>query len=56
MVQIIYWCINTINPFQVVTKRELINETEIKRSTEQFVTQIKLLLPCYNGDYVWNTD
>ena len=56
MVQIIYWCINTINPFQVVTKRELINETEIKRSAEQFVTQVKLLLPCYNGDYVWNTD
>ena len=55
MVQIIYWCINTINPFQVVTKRELINETEIKRSAAQFVTQVKLLLPCYNGDYVWNT-
>ena len=56
MVQIIYWCINTINPFQIGTKRELINETEIKRSAEQFVTQVKLLLPCYNGDYVWNTD
>ncbi|CAF4647863.1 unnamed protein product, partial [Rotaria sp. Silwood2] len=40
----------------VVTKRELIDETEIKRSAEQFVTQVESLVPHYNEDFVLNTD
>ncbi|CAF4575949.1 unnamed protein product, partial [Didymodactylos carnosus] len=41
---------------KVVTKREVINETEIKKSAEQFVIEVKSLLPHYNDDFVLNTD
>jgi hypothetical protein len=47
---------NIISLFQVVTKRELVNKVEIKKSAEQFVTQVKSLLCHYDEDFVLNTD
>ncbi|CAF1418684.1 unnamed protein product [Adineta ricciae] len=40
----------------VVTKREIVNEAEIKKSADQFVSEAKPLLPYYNEDFVLNTD
>ena len=34
----------------------MVNEIEIKRSAEQFVAQVKSLLPQYNEDFVLNTN
>ena len=52
----LHYCINIVFNFQIVTKRELINEVEIKKSAEKFVTEVKSLLPHYNEDFVLNTD
>ncbi|CAF1393570.1 unnamed protein product [Adineta ricciae] len=40
----------------VVTKREIVNEAEIQKSADQFVSEVKSLLPYYNEDSVLNTD
>ncbi len=42
--------------FQVVTKRELVDKFQIKKSAEQFVMQVKSLLSGYDKDFVLNTD
>jgi hypothetical protein len=47
---------NIISLFQVITKRELVDEFEIKKSAEQCVMQVKSLLPRYDEDFVLNTD
>ncbi|CAF0938809.1 unnamed protein product [Adineta ricciae] len=39
-----------------VTKREIVNEAEIQKSADQFVSEVKSLLPYYNEDFVLNTD
>ena len=41
---------------QLVTKREVMNEEEIKNSAYQFVSDVRALLPKYNEDFVRNTD
>ena len=41
---------------QFVTKREVMNEEEIKKSADQFVSDVRALLPKYNEDFVLNTD
>ena len=41
---------------QFVTKREVMNEEEIKRSADQFASDVRALLPKYNEDFVLNTD
>ncbi|CAF1370406.1 unnamed protein product [Adineta ricciae] len=41
---------------KVVTKRDIVNEAEIKKSADQFVSEVKSLLPYYNEDFVLNTD
>ncbi|CAF1202220.1 unnamed protein product [Adineta ricciae] len=41
---------------KVVTKREIVNEAKIKKSADQFVSEVKSLLPYYNEDFVFNTD
>ncbi|CAF1184809.1 unnamed protein product [Adineta ricciae] len=42
--------------FNVVTKREIVNEDEIQKSADQFVSEVKSLLPYYNEDFILNTD
>ena len=41
---------------QFVTKREVMNEEEIKKSADQFVSDVRALLLEYNEDFVLNTD
>ncbi|CAF1623425.1 unnamed protein product [Adineta ricciae] len=40
----------------VVTEREIVNEAEIQKSADQFVSAAKSLLPYYNDDFLLNTD
>ena len=40
---------------QFVTKREVMNGEEVKKSTDQFVSDVRALLPKYNQDFVLNT-
>ena len=42
--------------YQVVTKRQLLNEDEIHESAEQFVAEVKALLSHYDEDSILNTD
>ena len=41
---------------QFVTKREVMNEEEIKKLADQFVSDVRALLPKYNEDFVLNTN
>ena len=41
---------------QFVTKREAMNEEEIKKSAYRFVSDVRALLPKYNEDFVLNTN
>ena len=41
---------------QFVLKREVMNEEEIKKSADYFVSDVRALLPKYNKDFVLNTD